>query len=297
MAHSDPNPAAGSTLVLAGTFLLMACVSSDAFAVGTAEEVRRAADLRGRVGDTVALLGRVSNMPWQHMIRADMGGKVPEYFDLEDRSQIVVYAEGGLRCGEPILLRGTVLLTEGSSKRPGSKEVGSEIQMDVAGWRCLDRGGLEALIGGLVGEIHPASGAAGPAEDLVAAGQFAIPALIAHLGDPRICRKERALANEGELMNLPHNAPPAAEQWVEREITVGRRCEELLYAIITPPEDAAHPPAQFKPLSPGSRPFVVEDWGAWWERNRDKTLMEIRAGLKPALDSYRKSRGVQQTVR
>jgi hypothetical protein len=284
-------------LILAGTFLLMVCFSSEASAAGNTEEVRGVADLRGRVGEAVALLGRVSNMPWQHMIRADMGGKVPEYFDLEDRSQIVVYAAGGLRCGGPILLRGAVLLTEGSSKRPGSKEVGSEIQLDVAAWRCLDRAGIEALITALAGEKDSGAGAPGPAEDLVAAGKTAIEALVAHLGDARICRKDRTLLNEGELMNRPHNAPPVEEEWAVQDVTVGRRCEELLYTIVTPREDPPVPPTQFKPLSPGSRPFVVEDWGAWWERNRAKSLAEIRAGLKPAMDAYWKSRGVQQVVR
>ena len=248
------------------------------------------------VGKEVAVVGKVSQMPWQHMIRSDTG-KQAEYIDVEEGGQIVAYVGSAIACGRPVLLEGKVLLTEGSSKRPGSKERVGEIQLDVARWTCLDAAGAGQLLRRL-GEPGPSREAKEGAElGLVAAGKDAIPMLIDQLGDAKVCWTEKFLLNEGSLMNRPPNAPPVKEQWVEEEVTVGSRCEALLTRIVWPVDYESPYASNFKPISGGSPPFRVEDWKAWWAKNKTKSLDEIREGMKPVLDAYWKSKGVQQIVR
>lgn len=252
--------------------------------------------LGDRVGKQVLLVGRVSPNPWQHMIRSDLKKDV-SYIDLDGGGQIVAYAKGVPACAGAVLLRGTVLRTEGSSKRPGSKEVCSEIQLDVESWRCLDRVVLEDLVERLATPAVSRSEKVDIEEALSAAGKEAVPVLIAHLKDGRACWKEKVLLNEGELMNRPHNAPPVAERWGVEDVTVGRRCEAILMGIVTPRDYRSPYAANIKSISSASEPFRVEDWGHWWTRNENRSLEQIREGFEPVLDAYWKSHGTQQVVR
>jgi hypothetical protein len=275
--------------------LILGCAAVFTFGVSEASSVR-ASDLSARVGERVVLAGRVSQTPWQHMIRGDLK-KQSAYIDLERGGQIVAYAEGSISCPGTVVLTGTVLLTEGSSKRPGSKEVGSEVQLDVESWQCLDAAAVQGLLDRLASPAVTRPEKADVEAALATAGKESIPALIAHLKDRRTCWKEKFLLNEGELMNRAPNAPPVAERWVEGDVAVGSRCEEILLRIVTPVHYESPYAGNFKPTSGGSRPFRVEDWGAWWLRNRDKPLTQIREDFKPVLDAYWKSRGTQQVVR
>jgi hypothetical protein len=194
-------------------------------------------------------------------------------------------------------LGGTVLRTEGSSKRPGSKEVCSEIQLDVEDWRCLDRVVLEDLVERLATPAVSRSEKVDIEEALSAAGKEVVPVLIAHLKDGRVCRKEKVLLNEGELTNRAPNAPPVEEHWVEQDVTVGVRCEEILLRIVTPRGYESPHAGHFKAFSAGPHPFLVEDWALWWKRNQELSLEQIRDKIKPVLDAYWKSHGTQQVVR
>lgn len=89
-------------------------------------------------GERVTVVGKVSQMPWQHMIDV-RPGKTAEYFDLPSGGQIVVYVAGTLPPGKKLELTGKVLVIEGTSKRPGSKEVATERQLDVESWRAVER--------------------------------------------------------------------------------------------------------------------------------------------------------------
>lgn len=251
--------------------------------------------LRDRVGQDLILVGRVSRTPWQHMIRGDLH-KESAYIDLEDGGQIVAYAGGTITCDGPVLLRGRAILTEGSSKRPGSKDICSEVQVDVGSWECLDKEVLDRYIERLAAPQASREEKKGVEEALAAAGKSSIPILIAHLGDRRVCRRERVLSNEGEMMNRAPNASPVKERWAEEEVTVGATCEAILFAIVTPTDLESVAGANFKPISAGP-PFRMENWASWWARNRDKTLLQIRRELEPVIEAYRKSRGVQQVVK
>jgi hypothetical protein len=251
---------------------------------------------RENVGKEVFVVGRVSQMPWQHMIRSDTG-KQAEYIDLEEGGQIVAYVGSAIVCSRPVLLEGQVLLTEGSSKRPGSKERVGEIQLDVGRWTCLDAAGAGLLLQRLGDPSLSREAKEGAELGLVAAGEKAVPLLIEHLGDAKLCWTEKVLLNEGALMNRPVNAPPVKEEWAEEKVTVGSRCEAALTRIIWPVGYESPFAGNFKTVSWASPPFRVEDWRAWWAKNKAKPLDEIREGMKPVLDAYWRSKGVQQVVR
>lgn len=274
-------------LVLAAALVLLPAAAAGEARMGLSRE---------NVGKEVAVVGRVSQMPWQHMIRADTG-KQAEYIDLQEGGQIVAYLASPVACGQPVLLEGKVLLTEGGAKRPGSKETASELQLDVGRWTCLDEKGMASLLKRLGDTAATREAKAGAEAGLIAAGKAAIPLLMDHLGDPTICWTDRVLLNEGALTNRPSNAPPAKEQWGEEKITVGERCEAMLTRIIWPADYRSPYAGNFKPVSGGSAPFRVEDWKSWWAKNRSKSLEEIRKAIEPVLDAYWESKGTQQVIR
>lgn len=120
---------------------------------------------------------------------------------------------------------------------------------------------------------------------LIAAGRDAIPVLIASLGDGRPY-EVRDLANR---MNLPLNAKVEA---LPATISVGSRCEELLYAIVTPTPDVA--PGSFKVFS--TQVLSVKDWRAFQAARKDKALEEIHHELRPLVNKYWQEHGMTQVV-
>ena len=87
-------------------------------------------------GNKVVIKGRVSHMPWQHMIQPLDSHPDISYVDVSN-DQIVVYSKRPLPSEGNLEIRGTVTRLVGTSKRPGSDEVYSEIQLVADGWsRC-----------------------------------------------------------------------------------------------------------------------------------------------------------------
>ena len=121
---------------------------------------------------------------------------------------------------------------------------------------------------------------------LVERGTAALPLLIAALHDTRVYER-RDISNR---MNLPPNAPPPKP--VIATITVGDRCRDLLYRIITPTSSS---PGRFKVFS--TQILQIDDWDAWWEANRHKTLAQIHDDLRPLVDEYWNQHGTTQKVR
>jgi len=122
---------------------------------------------------------------------------------------------------------------------------------------------------------------------LVKAGVEAIPVLIGALGDRRVYER-RDIANR---MNLPPNTP--APDPVMATITMGSHCEDLLYQIITP-RHASSFAGNFKVFS--EQVLLVDDWQKWWEANREKSLEQIHAELRPLVDEYWRQHGTTQSV-
>lgn len=120
---------------------------------------------------------------------------------------------------------------------------------------------------------------------LVKAGKSAIPVLIASLHDTRVY-ETRDISNR---MNLPPAAEPPKP--LIAKITVGERCEKLLYQIITPPTTSS-----FAGKVISEQILRVTDWNQWWAANQGKSLDAIHAELKPLVDQYWKQHGITQTV-
>ena len=66
----------------------------------------------------------------------------------------------------------------------------------------------------------------------------------------------------------------------------GDACAAAMQAVLLPPGYA-------KPSGPV---FASDDWGEWWRKNREKSLDEIHAALKPIADAHFKSGGAPQKV-
>lgn len=91
-------------------------------------------------GNTVTVTGRVSKVPGQHLVRAERAADAV-YFDVEKGGQIVAYVRGGIGTEGRVRLTGTVVVAEGGSKRPGSTERYTELQLDVTSWEELGEPG------------------------------------------------------------------------------------------------------------------------------------------------------------
>lgn len=88
-------------------------------------------------GDRVELIGKVSNTPWQHLIKKPEGYIFIDYMDFED-DQLVVYSKEFIECEGEVKIKGTVFQLEGTSKRPGSEEPYNELQIAVDEFECVD---------------------------------------------------------------------------------------------------------------------------------------------------------------
>ncbi len=80
------------------------------------------------VGKMVQIEGKVSDMPWQHMI--DMREDYPYMIYLDwEHDQTVVYSREPVKCQGALTVQGQVIRLEGQSKRPGSQTHYSELQI------------------------------------------------------------------------------------------------------------------------------------------------------------------------
>lgn len=249
-------------------------------------------------GRRVVVTGRVSNVPWQHLIDARRAAEAV-YVDVDDGVQVVAYVRGELPTSGRLRLVATVLRSEGGAKRPGSSERHVELQLDVLAWEELSATDVEPLLERLASPALDREEKSTAEDEVVAARRAAVPALLEHLDDTRTCWTERTLLNEGELLNRPPGAPPVAERWAETRVTLGERACELLRRIVTPADYVSPCLRNSKTVQvgPSVRPFRVDDWPAFWEKREEKTLAEIREEMKGHVDAYWKARGVEQVVR
>jgi hypothetical protein len=258
-------------------------------------------DLAQHVDREVTLEGRVSRIPWQHMT-VQRPGKRLEYFDLEDRTQIVVYAAAPLPAGRTLRLTGVVLKVQGGSKRPGAKvddPAFVEYQLDVTRVQeVAGDAGAERLIEKLVDLELSFDEKRAVQDEIVGLGTAAIPALIAHLVDTRVCGSERLLLGENLLSD--QRAGQAAPQPIFRDtpLQVSAVCRRLLYRIVTPDyRPSAATPFRPRSLDRNRWLFEIEDWPAWWQRHQQKSLAQIHDEIRPVIDRYYATRGEVQVVR
>jgi hypothetical protein len=97
-------------------------------------------DLSKQVDKHVTINGKISNLPWQHMIASVKGFPMSEYFDLEDRTQIVIYSKNAIPERGLISITGKVIGVKGGSKRPGAAKSEPYVEYHVAvdSWKPID---------------------------------------------------------------------------------------------------------------------------------------------------------------
>lgn len=91
------------------------------------------------VGEKITLTGKISKIPWQHLIQFFSDREHINYFDLENGEQIVIYSREPITYIGKMKINGEVILTKGSSKRPQKikDETYQEYQLLVDSWECL----------------------------------------------------------------------------------------------------------------------------------------------------------------
>ena len=96
--------------------------------------------LKDKVGKKIAIKGKISDIPWQHMIKDIENHNHIYYFDLEDGDQIVIYSEVELYCSRSLLVTGEVIEVRGKSKRPSKIDDVTYVEYHIVvdGWECLD---------------------------------------------------------------------------------------------------------------------------------------------------------------
>ena len=87
------------------------------------------------VDKKVKVSGRISDMPWQHLIGNFEQYNEIYYFDIKD-DQIVIYGKEAIVCSSSLTIYGTVIKVSGKSKRPGSNEVYTEYHILIDKWEC-----------------------------------------------------------------------------------------------------------------------------------------------------------------
>jgi len=97
-------------------------------------------ELQKLVGKKIDIIGKISEIPWQHLIEFSDSHKIIQYFDLESGDQIVVYSQDSIDCQNTVKLSGEVIKVIGKSKRPGnvSDSVFIEYQLLVDDWECFN---------------------------------------------------------------------------------------------------------------------------------------------------------------
>ena len=94
---------------------------------------------------TITIEGTISPIPWQHLIGVFDDYPFPEYFDLDNHEQIVIYTKTQiLKRNIRLKLTGRIIKLTGKSKRPDSQETNSyfEYQMLVDNWNYIDNNSI-----------------------------------------------------------------------------------------------------------------------------------------------------------
>ncbi|MEX2680788.1 MAG: hypothetical protein Q6373_004260 [Candidatus Sigynarchaeota archaeon] len=94
-------------------------------------------DLSTQVDKIVTVTGKISDVPWQHIIASIKEHPFSYYFDLDDKYQIVIYAKKKIEEIRRIAVTGKVIRVEGGSKRPGEakSEPYTEHHIVVDSWK------------------------------------------------------------------------------------------------------------------------------------------------------------------
>jgi len=88
-------------------------------------------------GNTITIIGKISNVVWQHIISATNSHPYFSYFDLEDGYQIIIYTKNQITCKERVEVKGEVIRVEGNED-VDSKAAGLvEYHIIADTWKCI----------------------------------------------------------------------------------------------------------------------------------------------------------------
>ncbi len=96
-------------------------------------------ELQHHEGKKVTFEATIAMIPWQHLINAPDTHTHINYLNIE-KEQVVVYSKEKIDCKAKVNVKGTVVKTQGKSKRPGSDEVFTEYQVLADSWECVKYG-------------------------------------------------------------------------------------------------------------------------------------------------------------
>lgn len=144
-----------------------------------------------------------------------------------------------------------------------------------------ERGAIDDVIDHLANPVPLAKKRDDIEKEIKGYGLEAVPALINRLDD-QTSAGETTATPPGQCLNLPplgsEDLPDECRHMkLGRQTTMGQRCENLLYAIITPPGDLTLEQGRILWKSQIDRSFVIKDWARWWGKNQGKSLEELRA--------------------
>lgn len=92
--------------------------------------------LREKAGNRISVMGRISDVPWQHIIAGFDDCPYSYYFDFGD-DQTVIYCSEEIACTGEIIVYGTVVEVGTRSKKPGDDTRYTEFQIRVDRVDCL----------------------------------------------------------------------------------------------------------------------------------------------------------------
>lgn len=97
-------------------------------------------DLSKCINQTVILQGKISEVPWQHLIGSFKTHPYANYFDYSASQkllQIVIYSKKDIKCTQSLRIKGQVVEIKGHSKRPSDHpEKYSELGVLILNWSC-----------------------------------------------------------------------------------------------------------------------------------------------------------------
>jgi len=95
--------------------------------------------LKNKVGKRIAIKGKISDVPWWHIIKDLENHNHIYHFDLEDGDQIVIYSAVELYCTRFLLVTGEVIEVRGKSKRPSKIDDVTYVEYHIIidEWECL----------------------------------------------------------------------------------------------------------------------------------------------------------------
>ena len=93
-------------------------------------------ELKNHVDGKVVITGKVTNIPWQHLINPPQDYCAINYFDCKG-DQTVVYSKEPIHVREEINVFGKAVKIMGTSKRPGSNDVFVEYHIVAEKWEKI----------------------------------------------------------------------------------------------------------------------------------------------------------------